>query len=391
MKTFLLVVLSFGLFACSSSPKEKNYLSQARRLLREAPLIDGHNDLPWTIREEAQGKVEAYDIQKKSATDTDIPRLRQGGVGGQFWSVYIEVSKEAEAQGYAKTQLEQIDIARRMIDHHPDDFMLALKADDFEKALQQGKIASFLGIEGGHAIENSLGALRSFYRLGVRYMTLTHGKNLDWADSATDDEKLGGLSPFGVEVVKEMNRLGMLVDLSHVSAKVMHQALDVSKAPIIFSHSSARALTNHKRNVPDDVLKRVQDNGGIVMVTFVTGFVSQEVKDHWDSQKEGEEPRARLEQVADHIEHVRKVAGIDHVGIGGDYYGQDHLPVGLEDVSRYPYLFAELLRRGWSEKDLRKLANENILRVLRQAEKVAKRLQKKTQPSAVLFEERQAL
>ena len=313
-------------------------------------------------------------LLKKTSTDTDIPRLRKGGVGGQFWSVYIPVGSKEKKQGYAKTQLEQIELVLRMIEKYPNNFQLARSASDIEKAMAQGKIASLLGMEGGHAIENSLGALRAFYRLGVRYMTLTHSKNIDWADSATDKEVLGGLSPLGVQVVQEMNRLGMMVDLSHVSAKVMHKALDVSSAPVIFSHSSARAVTPHKRNVPDSVLRRMKKNGGVVMVTFVTGFVSEKVRQWWISKEKGPRPNALLSQVADHIEHVRKVAGIDHVGIGGDFYDQDHVAQGLEDVSKYPALFAELISRGWTTAELEKLAQKNILRVMRAVEAKAQKL-----------------
>jgi len=272
------------------------------------------------------------------------------------------------------TQLEQIELALRMVEAYSQDFYFARSAKDIMTAQSQGKIASLLGIEGGHAIENSLGALRAYYRLGVRYMTLTHFKNIDWADSATDKEVLGGLSPFGESVIHEMNRLGMMVDLSHVSAKVMHKALDISKAPVIFSHSSARALTAHKRNVPDDVLKRVKKNGGVVMVAFVSGFVSEEVRAWWKSKKKGVSPKATLNQVADHLDHIKKVAGIYSVGIGADFYGQDDVIQGLEDVSKYPYLFAELIRRGWSEKELALLARGNIIRVFHKVEKVAKKL-----------------
>ena len=351
-------------------PLEPPALQKARKILAEYPMIDGHNDLPWTLRSRAHSDVTHWNLSKTAPTDTDIPRLRKGGVGGQFWSVYIPVGEKHKKQGYAKTQLEQIDLVHRMIKQYPD-FQLALTSQDIRDAMDDGKIASLLGMEGGHAIENSIGALRNFYRLGVRYMTLTHYKNIDWADSATDKERLGGLSLFGRRVVREMNRLGMMVDLSHVSAKVMHQTLDISKAPVIFSHSSARALVDHNRNVPDDVLLRMRKNGGIVMVTFVTGFISQEVREYWRRDEFDKEPPSYLYQVADHIDHVAKVAGVDHVGIGGDFYDQKTLPLGLEDVSRYPYLFAELIRRGWSEEDLAKLAQKNILRVFEDVEKVA--------------------
>lgn len=371
-----LLFSSVLLGAPSQVMAKKTPLARARKLLKKHPLIDGHNDLPWTLREKAQSDVHHWNLGEKSPTDTDIPRLRQGGVGAQFWSVYIPVGEKIKKQGYAKTQLEQIELAHRMIEAYPESLSLARSVRDIEKAQSRGKIASLLGIEGGHAIENSLGALRAYYRLGVRYMTLTHYKNIDWADSATDKEVLGGLSPFGEKVVHEMNQLGMMIDLSHVSAKVMHRVLDISQAPVIFSHSSARALTPHNRNVPDDVLKRVAKNRGVVMVTFVTGFVSSEVKAWWDNKEVGPRPQAFLNQVADHIDHVKKVAGVQSVGIGGDYYGQDHVVTGLEDVSKYPHLFAELIRRGWTEDELALLARGNILRVFRQVEAVARELQR---------------
>jgi membrane dipeptidase len=347
--------------------------------------------------------VDAYDLRQKTPGDTDIPRLRQGGVGGQFWSVYIPAEDKT---GYARTQLEQIELALRMIGKYPQDLGLALSADDVEREWKKGRIASLLGMEGGHAIENSLGALRGFYDLGARYMTLTHTMTLDWADAAGDPPKHGGLTPFGEEVVREMNRLGMLVDLSHVTPETMDDALRVSEAPVIFSHSSARALCDVPRNVPDDILARVGKNGGVVMVTFVAAFVSGElgkvagpamaeykqrtanVTDAAERRKIFRDifskltlPKVTIAQVADHVEHVRKVAGVDSVGLGGDYDGNDTWPVGLEDVSKYPNLFAELVRRGWSDEDLKKLASGNILRAMRQAEAVSKRLQASRPPS----------
>ncbi len=377
------------------------YLARAKRILRQTPLIDGHNDLPWRIREDsvARGNVDAYDLRKRTPGHTDLERLKKGMVGAQFWSVYTP--GEYRDSGYARVQLEQIDIARRFIAKYPDRLALALSANDIRRDFRQGKIGSLLGLEGGHAIENSLGALRAYYDLGVRYMTLTHNVTLDWADAALDSAKHKGLTPFGDSVVVEMNRLGMLVDLSHVSPATMSAALNVSRAPVIFSHSGARALVDVPRNVPDSILRRVTTNGGIVMVPFVTGFVSpavllydqstrpvmkdlqakygndtaaitREVK-QWRAAHP--EPRATLSQVADQIEYVRKVAGVDHVGIGGDFDGITEVVQGLEDVSTYPALFAELARRGWSDLDLRKLAGENLLRVFAQAEAVAKRLQ----------------
>jgi membrane dipeptidase len=345
------------------------------------------------------------DLRKRGATvDTDIPRLREGRVSGQFWSVFIP----SGMSNPARTQLEQIELARRMIDAYPDTFLLATRAADVERARAQGKIASLLGMENGQALENSLGALRAFYALGVRYMTLTHGKNNDWADSATDTAAHGGLTMFGREVVREMNRLGMLVDISHVSPDVMRQVLDLSEAPVIFSHSSARALVDHRRNVPDDVLARMARNGGVVMVTFIPAFVSAETA-AWGKELEtsifnaktgaemerlgkehvalhGPAPIATLAQVADHIEHIARAAGRDHVGIGSDFYGSTDEPAGLADVSRFPDLFAELIRRGWSDSDLEKLASGNVLRVLRDAEVLASRLAASRSPSTATIE-----
>jgi len=398
----VLLIASYSHVMAQSDPA----LEHANRLLRASPVIDGHNDLPWAIREakDAPGDVEAYDLNTTRPGQTDLPRLRAGHVGGQFWSVYIP--GEVKDSGFARIQLEQIDIARRTIERYPRDLELALTADDAERIMKTGRIASFIGMEGGHAIENSLGALRAYYALGVRYMTLTHNVTLDWGDAALDSARHGGLTRFGEEVVHEMNRLGMLVDLSHVSPGTMSDALRVSEAPVIFSHSSARAITDVPRNVPDSILTRMKQNGGVVMVTFVPNFVSRAQNDSmaaWrpllvarlegvtDSATRAQIrrdfnaahplPKATIGDVADHIEHVRDVAGIDHVGIGGDYDGTDELPAGLEDVSRFPYLFAELIRRGWSDEDLKKLANGNILRTLREAEQVAARLQKERAPS----------
>jgi membrane dipeptidase len=375
-------------------------LVHARKLLAKHPLIDGHNDLPWAIREDAKAPrdVVAYDLRQRTSGHTDLARLKAGGVGGQFWSVYIPADEKSI--GFAKTQLEQIDIARRVIERYPDRLALALSADDVERAMKRGRIASLLGMEGGQAIENSLGALRAFYALGARYMTLTHTSTLDWADAAGGLALHGGLTRFGEEVVREMNRLGMLVDLSHVTPETMDDALRVSEAPVIFSHSSARAVAEHVRNVPDDILERMPANGGIVMVTFVASFVSDElakaslplyleerqrlagVSDPAARRQISEEIKARtptvkvtIGQVADHLEHVRRVAGVDHVGLGGDFDGNDSWPEGLEDVSSYPRVFAELIRRGWSDGDLRKLAQGNLLRVMRAAEATARRLQ----------------
>ena len=404
LSLLLLLGATLPLAAQTSSAADDRYLERAKRILRQTPLIDTHNDLPWRIREDsiARGNVDAYDLRKRTPGHTDFDRLKKGMVGAQFWSVYTP--GDWRDSGYARVQLEQIDIARQVIAKYPDRLALALSANDIRRDFKQGKIGSLLGLEGGHAIENSLGALRAYYDLGVRYMTLTHNVTLDWADAANDSAKHGGLTPFGDSVVREMNRLGMLVDLSHVSPATMSDALNVTQAPVIFSHSSARGLVDVPRNVPDSILRRLSANGGVVMVTFVPGFVSpavllydqnttrpamKELRERfgndtaaitratkeWSSTHPA--PRATLSQVADHIEYVRRVAGVDHVGIGGDFNGISEVPQGLEDVSTYPALFAELARRGWSDNDLRKLAGENFLRVFAQAESVAKRLQKK--------------
>jgi membrane dipeptidase len=369
---------------------------RARRLLRETPIIDGHNDYPWEVRQRAQGDLSKLDMRvPQPDIMTDLPRLKAGGVGGQFWSVYVPSPAPGTDAAVSVTQaLEQIDIVHRMVARYPDQLVLALTADDIERAHKQGKIASLIGMEGGHSINSSLAVLRMMYRLGARYMTLTHSLNTPWADSATDDPKLDGLSPFGEQVVQEMNRLGMLVDLSHVSPATMSDALKISTAPVIFSHSSARALTDVARNVPDEILRDLPRNGGIIMVTFVPGFVSPEVAE-WNKRETAERtrlsgtigadqdainkaldvwrkanpaPRASLIQVADHIDHIKKIAGIDHIGLGSDFDGITSVPVGLEDVSTFPMLIAELLRRGYTDDDVRKIASRNILRVMRGAE-----------------------
>jgi membrane dipeptidase len=371
-------------------------------LLARHPVIDGHNDLAWTIRNDAKarGDVAAYDLRRRTPGDTDLARLRAGGVGGQFWSVYIP--GDLTGARFARTQLEQIDVARRVIARYPEQLMPAFTAADVERARRRGRIASLLGIEGGHAIEGSLGALRAYRDLGVRYMTLTHNVTLEWADSCNDVRRHGGLTPFGQEVVREMNRLGMLVDLAHTSPEVMGHALDVSEAPLISSHSSCRALTDVTRNFPDAILRRLPKNGGVIMITFVGPFVSQAAADararamaklkprlkaitdpverhrleraHLRRQRL---PKATIGDVADHVEHARRLAGPDHVGLGGDYDGNEEWPVGMEDVSTYPVLFAELIRRGWPDRDLAKLSRGNILRVMREAEAVAARLRRR--------------
>ena len=407
MRRCLLLLALFAVSA-STAAAQAAPLERAKRVLRDAPLIDGHNDVVWEIRtsKTAPFDVDAYDLRTRVPGHTDFDRLAAGGVGAQFWSIYVP--GDIEGGRYARTQLEEFDLARRMVAKYPDRFVLAGSSADIDRAVKERKVASLLGMEGGHAIENSLGALRAYYDLGARYMTLTHNVTLDWADAANDSARHGGLTAFGEEVVREMNRLGMLVDLSHVSPGVMSDALDAAEAPVIFSHSSARALTDVPRNVPDSILARLPKNGGVVMVTFVPGFVSQALAD-WEAQAEAARkqftgdsverraqwqayrtahprPQATLAQVADHIDHVRKVAGVDHVGIGSDFDGVGELPVGLEDVSKYPDLIAELARRGWSDADLMKLARGNVLRAFRQAEEVAARLQKSRPPSVRTIE-----
>ncbi len=389
------------------------FLARARAILKVTPLIDGHNDVPWAIRiaKEKPMDVEAYDLRKAAPGQTDLPRMAQGMMGGQFWSVYIPGEDETKKLGYAKVQLEQIEIARRVIQKYPDRLELAVNASQVLPIFRRGKVASMLGMEGGHAIENSLGALRAFYALGARYMTLTHNVTLDWADAAAGPATHGGLTKFGEEVVREMNRLGMMIDLSHTSPETMEDALRVSASPVIFSHSSARALCDVPRNVPDAILRQVAPNGGVVMVTFVPGFVSQEVATRGRERREAlkaklegvtdeaekkritdevtaqfKVPKAVLAQVADHIEHIRRIAGVDHVGLGGDYDGTDELPEGLEDVSKYPNLVAELLRRGWTDAEVKKLVGENILRVWASNEQIAARLKSERPASTATIE-----
>ncbi|MFJ4756418.1 dipeptidase [Streptomyces sp. NPDC088763] len=382
-------------------------LETARDLLREFPVVDGHNDLPWALREQVRYDIAARDIaaDQSAHLHTDIPRLRAGGVGAQFWSVYVR-SDYAGDQAVSAT-LEQIDCVRQLLARHPADLRPALTAADMEAARAEGRIASLMGAEGGHSIAESLATLRALYALGVRYMTLTHNDNIAWADSATDEPGVGGLSAFGREVVREMNREGMLVDLSHVAATTMRDALDTTAAPVIFSHSSSRAVCDHPRNIPDDVLERLPANGGVAMVTFVPKFVLQAAVDwtaaadenmrahgfhHLDTTAEAmkvhrafEEsnprPVATVATVADHLDHMREVAGIDHLGIGGDYDGTAFTPDGLNDVTGYPNLIAELLDRGWSRTDLAKLTWRNAVRVLGAAEDVARDLQATRGPS----------
>lgn len=381
---------------------------RVERVLAQTPLIDGHNDLPWEMRSRKASPmdVDAVDLTQPTGGDTDIPKLRLGEVGAQFWSVYVP--GEQRDGHFARVQLEQIDLARRIIAKYPNDLALCLSTDDIVRAHAAGKIGSLIGIEGGHAIENSLGVLRAYYDLGARYMTLTHNVTLAWADAASDEPHSNGLSAFGREVVREMNRLGMMVDLAHVAPPVMRDALDVSEAPVIFSHSCARALADHARNVPDDVLKRLPGNGGVVMVTFVPLFVARSVAAWWApvwpevlanptrsnllrvkeerTKVAGPEPRATLADVADQIDYVRKVAGVDHVGIGGDFPATAGAPDGLENVSKYPELFAELIRRGWTDDALVKLAGGNLLRVMRTAEDAARKLRTERPASIATLE-----
>jgi membrane dipeptidase len=365
-------------------------------LLRSAPLVDGHNDLLWQLRLQASYDLDRVDVAGPCPTlHTDLPRLRAGGLAAQFWSVYVP--SDLPGHEAVTATLEQLDGFHRLLARYPADLALAGTAADVERAVREGRIASMAGIEGGHSIGGSIGALRMMYALGARYMTLTHNHTTAWADSATDEERHGGLTAFGVQVLREMNRLGMLVDLSHVAPATMRAALAATRAPVIFSHSSARALCDHPRNVPDDVLASLAVNGGLCMVTFVPQFVSPPIavvrlelaalERAWLGEHGGDAaavaamsaqwlaehpvPRATLPQVADHVDHVRDVAGVEHVGIGGDFDGVDELPDGLGNVSAYPALFAELRRRGWRDDELRALAGRNVLRVLHDAEQVA--------------------
>ncbi len=375
--------------------------ARARALLEEAPLIDGHNDTPWQWRRRFENKLDAWDFADTLGTDppmhTDLARLEAGGVGGQFWSVYVPVRYQGPEA--VQAVVEQIDLVHRMADRY-EALEVALTAADVTRIHAEGHVASLIGIEGGHCINNSLPVLRQLYYLGARYMTLTHSSSTGWADSATDEARVGGLSPFGEEVVREMNRLGMLVDLAHVSADAMRDALAVSEAPVIFSHSGAWEVAKHPRNVPDDVLEEVAENGGVVMVVFLPDYVSEALRvrnaardayrderylntmgdeaqvaaDMKAWEEEHPAPRATLAQVADHIDHIREVAGVDHIGLGGDFDGMYDTPEGLEDVSAYPALLGELLRRGYSEEDVKKIAGLNVLRVMAEAEQVAARL-----------------
>ncbi|MHA6804179.1 dipeptidase [Salinifilum ghardaiensis] len=392
----------------------EHLLPRARALLAEYPVVDGHNDLAWALRTQVGYDLGRCDVgaDQTGRLHTDLPRLRAGGVGAQFWSVYV--STDLAGDRAVSATLEQIDCVRTLLRRHPGTLVAADSAADVERARAHGRIASLLGAEGGHCIAGSLGTLRVFRELGVRYLTLTHNENVPWADSATDTPAAGGLTPFGTAVVHEMNRLGMLVDLSHVSADTMRAALRASRAPVLFSHSSARGVCDHPRNVPDDVLEAMPDNGGVVMVTFVPKFVSAEVA-AWDREVDAHlgslgldpmspeaaavaerrrfaerrpPPQVTVSSVADHLEHVRERAGIEHIGLGGDYDGTGDMPRGLDDVAGYPRLIAELLRRGWSEPDIAKLTWHNAVRVLHEAEEVAARLQAHERPAPPVLGER---
>lgn len=399
LRASLLAAASVAVLAGPTVAQTQPQEARVMQILKRTPLVDGHNDLPWALRQGFGNDPYGVDLNANLSTSTrlhtDIPRLRAGGVGGQFWSVYVPASMAPVDA--AKATFEQIDTVKRIVAAHPETFELATTADDLVRIHRAGKIASLIGMEGGYSIDDSLGLLREFYDSGARYMTLTHSKSTTWADSGTDAPKWNGLNAFGEEVVKEMNRLGMMVDLSHVSEDTMVDAIRVSEAPVIFSHSSARAVTAHPRNVPDAVLRQMAANGGIVMVTFVPGFISEPVR-AWGAARAAETtrltalnpgdptavkagvdawvaanpaPKATIKDVIAHIQHVRDVAGIDHVGLGGDYDGVDSLPVGLEGVDGYPRLLAELMNQGWSEADIRKISGENLLRVMRAVERVA--------------------
>lgn len=394
-----------------------DFLDRAHELLAEHPVVDGHNDLPWALRERVRYDLDRMDIaaDQTGRIHTDIPRLRTGGVGAQFWSVYVR--SDMAGDDAVSATLEQIDVVAQLLERYPADLARALTAEDMEKARGEGRIASLMGAEGGHSINNSLATLRALHTLGVRYMTLTHNDNIAWADSATDEVGVGGLSAFGHEVVREMNRIGMLVDLSHVADSTMRHALATSVAPVVFSHSSSRAVCDHPRNIPDDVLALLPANGGIAMATFVPKFILPEavawthaadenlrahgfhaldmtpegMKIHEAFEAAHPRPVATAATVADHLDHMREVAGIDHIGIGGDFDGTAFTPTGLEDVAGYPNLIAELLSRGWSASDLAKLTWQNAVRTLRTAEDVARDLQVTRAPSNATIDELDAL
>jgi membrane dipeptidase len=417
IRDFLMLAAALATVTSSSAAQRRpaaadtaSLLAHARRLHREVPMVDTHNDLPEMIHSGAHGDLDAMDPDKTLPIDTDIPRLKKGLVGAQFFAAYVPSS--FIEKGGAKFALEEIDIIDRFTRRSPS-LEAARTADDITRIHAKGKIASLIGIEGGQAIENSLGTLRLFYNLGVRYMTLTHSSTTLWADAATDEPKHGGLTRFGEEVVREMNRLGMMVDISHVSDGTMDDVLRISEAPVIFSHSSARALANHRRNVPDSILTRLAKNGGVVMVNIYPGFINataaKQAANVLDKEREFKamypnDPdksakaftdflstfkteTGTLEEVADHIDYIRKVAGIDHVGIGADFGSLTQHPTGLDDVSRYPYLTAELIRRGYTDSEVKKVLGLNILRVMREAERAAVRIQRTRGPSTATIEE----
>ena len=406
-RTRLFVLAATAAIAGCAQP---SLMQRALRIQQEAPLVDGHNDLPWQLRGKGASDLARMDFRRPlPAVHTDVPRLTQGGVGGVFFAAYVPYTA-AERGMAARMTLEQIDLIHRMVAYAPQ-FGLALTADDVVRIHGNGRIAALIGIEGGHAIEDSLALLRQYHALGARYMTLTHNETTNWADAATGEPRHGGLSDFGEEVVREMNRLGMIVDLSHVADETMRDALRVSAAPVIFSHSSARALAGDQpRNVPDDVLRLVRDNGGIVMINFYSGYLLPEPPGREPAQsvrrrlrerypdddearraawrqwaRENPIPRGDVATVADHVDHVVRVAGIDHVGLGSDFDGVSTLPEGLEDVSRYPALTAELLRRGYAEGDVKKVIGGNVLRVMRACESTGRRLRAKRPPSTARF------
>ena len=408
----IITTVIVAIAAALATPQAQDFMGRAKALHKQVPLIDGHNDYPWALRENnIERDINKLDIRvPQPSIHTDIARLRAGGVGGQFWSVYVPASMRGQTA--VRATFEQIDVVHRMVRKYPDAFELARTAADVERIFKCGRIASLIGMEGGQSIDKSLATLRMFYVAGARYMTLTHSTNIDWADSGTDTPKLSGLSTFGEEVVREMNRMGMLVDLSHTSPDTMDDALRVSEAPVIFSHSVARALNDHGRNVPDSILRQLPKNGGVVMVTFVPSFLSPAANEHSKRQqverdrlralypndaarvdaelkmwlKANPEPRATLVDVANHIDHIRKVAGANHIGIGSDFDGISSVPLGLEDVSTYPALTAELLKRGYSDADVKKILGLNVLRVMKRAEVVAAHLQKEREPSTATIE-----
>jgi membrane dipeptidase len=406
MHRLLVCLLFLPIFAAAA---ESNYAARVARVLAQTPLIDGHNDLPWELRERFKSNLASVDLNSNTARIsppqdsaplmTDIPRLRAGHVGAQFWSVWVPPGLPGFQA--VQTTIEQIDLVKRMAAYYPSDLEMAYSASDIRRIHKSGKIASLIGIEGGHQINNSIAVLREMYDLGARYMTLTNSSNTAWADSATDEPVNHGVTPFGADIVREMNRLGMLIDLSHVSPETMSAALAISQAPVIFSHSSARALVDHPRNVPDDILRAVAEHNGVVMVNFLTYYVS-EARNRWFADRSAEQARYKsppfgglylgqperaaaalaawdkehpkpivtLAQVADHIDHIRKIAGVDHVGLGSDFDGMPDTPLGLEGVDRYPALLEELMRRGWSDSDVAKVSGENLLRVLAAAERI---------------------